>query len=627
MARLGFIGLGVMGGRVAKRLMDAGHSVVGYNRTRSKAEWLIERGMVWGDSPREVAEAVDISFSMVTNTAALQGVAEGLDGFLAGLGRGKVHIDMSTVSPAYSRELAEQVAACGAALLDAPVSGSVSTLEEGKLSIMVGGDPSVFEKVKPVLLDIGPKVTYVGANGLAVSMKIATNLSLAVQMLAFSEGVLIAEKSGIRREAAVEVLTNSVIGVAHGEVPGALRAANAGRSLVQREHDAEGYEPGARIGPPVGRAAAHHGGDERIPHGGARDGIGRAGFCDPVQCAGENGRSPGMNTNTKKTAGSHLEAPDVEHWLHVYEQMAKIREFEEKVNELYMKALMPGLAHLYSGQEAVAVGVCESLRRDDYITSTHRGHGHCLAKGAELHRMFAELLGKEAGYCRGKGGSMHIADPELGNLGANAIVGGSAGIATGAAFSAKMRGTDQVAVCFFGEGALGQGLVYEVMNMASLWKLPVIYVCENNTYNEYTHFSETLAGEISTRAKAFGIHYEVVDGQDVQLVYETTQKLVERARRGEGPAFLECQTYRYYGHHVGDINRAYYRSKEEEQEWRTDRDPLKILAERLIGQKLTEQSVLDSILNDIQTEVESAVQFALEAPYPDKDEVDQDVYA
>jgi acetoin:2,6-dichlorophenolindophenol oxidoreductase subunit alpha len=334
-----------------------------------------------------------------------------------------------------------------------------------------------------------------------------------------------------------------------------------------------------------------------------------------------------MNTNTKKTAASHLEAPDVEHWLHVYEQMAKIREFEEKVNELYMKALMPGLAHLYSGQEAVAVGVCESLRRDDYITSTHRGHGHCLAKGAELHRMFAELLGKEAGYCRGKGGSMHIADPESGNLGANAIVGGSAGIATGAAFSAKMRGTDQVAVCFFGEGALGQGLVYEVMNMASLWKLPVIYVCENNTYNEYTHFSETLSGEISTRAKAFGIHYEVVDGQDVQLVYETTQRLVERARRGEGPAFLECQTYRYYGHHVGDINRAYYRSKEEEQEWRTDRDPLKILAERLIGHKLTEQSVLDSILNDIHTEVESAVQFALEAPYPDKDEVGQDVYA
>src|SRR5574337_2199778 len=176
--------------------------------------------------------------------------------------------------------------------------------------------------------------------------------------------------------------------------------------------------------------------------------------------------------------------------------MAKIREFEEKVNELYMKALMPGLAHLYSGQEAVAVGVCEALRRDDYITSTHRGHGHCLAKGASLDRMFAELLGKEAGYCRGKGGSMHIADPDSGNLGANAIIGGSTGIATGAAFSAKRLGNGRVSVCFFGEGALGQGVLYEVMNMASLWKLPVIYVCENNLYNEYTHYLETTAGDL-----------------------------------------------------------------------------------------------------------------------------------
>ena len=334
-----------------------------------------------------------------------------------------------------------------------------------------------------------------------------------------------------------------------------------------------------------------------------------------------------MTKKEEKTTELRLESADVEHWLHVYEQMLKIREFEEKVNELYMKALMPGLAHLYSGQEAVAVGVCESLRTNDYITSTHRGHGHCLAKGAAIHRMFAELLGKEAGYCRGKGGSMHIADPDSGNLGANAIVGGSAGIATGAALSAKMRGSDQVAVCFFGEGALGQGLIYEVMNMAALWKLPIIYVCENNMYNEYTHFSETLAGDIGTRAKAFGIYCEVVDGQDVQLVYETTKRLVERIRRGEGPAFLECQTYRYYGHHVGDINRTYYRSKSEEQEWRTGRDPLRILAARLIDQKLTDQSVLDRILSEVHAEVESGAQFAIDAPYPDKNEVDQDVYA
>ena len=218
-----------------------------------------------------------------------------------------------------------------------------------------------------------------------------------------------------------------------------------------------------------------------------------------------------------------------EQLLHMYRQMVTIRLFEEQVNDLYTRALMPGLAHLYIGEEAVAVGICEALHRDDYITSTHRGHGHCLAKGAAPDRMFAELLGKEAGYCRGKGGSMHIADPASGNLGANAIVGGSAGIATGAAFSAKHLGTKQVAVCFFGEGALGQGLLYEVMNMARLWNLPVIYVCENNLYNEYTHFSETTAGEILARPAAFGIPAESVDGQDVRAVHATS-----RPHRGPG---------------------------------------------------------------------------------------------
>jgi 3-hydroxyisobutyrate dehydrogenase len=210
-ANLGFVGLGVMGSRVVKRLLDAGHRVTGFNRTRAKAEWLLEAGMVWGESPRAVAEASDIVLSMVTNTSALRSIAEGPEGLLAGLKAGKIYVDMSTVSPAFSQELAKQVEAKGAVMLDAPVSGSVSTLEEGKLSIMVGGDPAALEKVKPILLDIGPKVTHVGRNGLAVTMKIATNLSLAVQMLAFSEGVLIAEKSGIKRETAVEVLTNSVI--------------------------------------------------------------------------------------------------------------------------------------------------------------------------------------------------------------------------------------------------------------------------------------------------------------------------------------------------------------------------------------------------------------------------------
>ena len=248
---------------------------------------------------------------------------------------------------------------------------------------------------------------------------------------------------------------------------------------------------------------------------------------------------------------------ELEQHLHMYRQMAKIRAFEEQVNELYKGAKMPGLAHLYVGEEAVAVGVCEALHRDDFITSTHRGHGHCLAKGASVNRMFAELLGKEPGYCRGKGGSMHIADPETGNLGANAIVGGSAGIATGAALSAKMRGSGQVAVCFFGDGALGQGLLYEAMNMASLWKLPVIYVCENNLYGEYTPVRRDDRRRDPRACSGFGIHAESVDGQDVQAVNATMRRLVERARRGEGPAFLECKTYRYYGHHVGDVNREY----------------------------------------------------------------------
>ena len=211
MANLGFIGLGVMGGRMAKRLLDAGHTVIGYNRTRSKGQWLIDAGMAWGETPRAVAEAADYTFSMVTNTEALHNITEGPDGLLAGLSPGKIYVDMSTVSPVFSQELARQVADKGASMLDSPVSGSVVTLEEGRLSLMVGGGVETFEKVKPILQDIGPKVTHVGVNGLAVTMKIATNLSLAVQMLAFSEGVLLAEKSGIKRETAVEVLTNSVI--------------------------------------------------------------------------------------------------------------------------------------------------------------------------------------------------------------------------------------------------------------------------------------------------------------------------------------------------------------------------------------------------------------------------------
>jgi acetoin:2,6-dichlorophenolindophenol oxidoreductase subunit alpha len=318
---------------------------------------------------------------------------------------------------------------------------------------------------------------------------------------------------------------------------------------------------------------------------------------------------------------------DVEKWLRMYRQMMAIRLFEENVNELYTRALMPGLAHLYIGEEAIAVGVCEALRHDDYVTSTHRGHGHCLAKGASAKLMFAELLGKEAGYCRGKGGSMHIADPATGNLGANAIVAGSVGIATGAALSAKTLKSGQVAVCFFGEGALGQGVLYECMNLAQLWKLPVIYVCENNMYTEYTHFSETTAGDIPARAAAFGVRAETVDGQDVRAVHAVAADLADRARRGEGPAFLLCNTYRYRGHHVGDINREYYRSKKEEQQWLADSDPIKNFAEWLKSQKYADADTLNAIDSELRAEMDKAVKFAVAAPYPDADEVDQDVYA
>jgi len=314
-------------------------------------------------------------------------------------------------------------------------------------------------------------------------------------------------------------------------------------------------------------------------------------------------------------------------WLRAYRQMVRIRLFEEQVNELYTRALMPGLAHLYSGQEAVAVGICEALKIDDYITSTHRGHGHCLAKGASPDRMFAELLGKEAGYCRGKGGSMHIADPATGNLGANAIVGGSVGIATGAAFAAKRLGNGRVAACFFGEGALGQGSLYEVMNLAQLWKLPVIYVCENNMYNEYTHFSETTAGTILGRAAAFGIEGASVDGQDVRAVNEVATRLIERARAGGGPAFLQADTYRYSGHHVGDINREYYRSKQEEQYWKTERDPIKLHGRWLVTLGQADASALEQIATEARAEMEAAVKFAIAAPYPSIDQVEQDVYA
>lgn len=318
---------------------------------------------------------------------------------------------------------------------------------------------------------------------------------------------------------------------------------------------------------------------------------------------------------------------NTETYLRMYRQMVRIRAFEDQANQLYLSAKMPGLTHMYSGQEAVAVGICEALRPTDRITSTHRGHGHCVAKGAEFKPMFCELLGRAEGYCRGKGGSMHIADQANGNLGANAIVGGSMGIATGAALSARRQGRDDVAVCFFGDGATAQGLMYEVMNMAALWKLPVIYACENNGYSEYTRTDEIAAGSILARAQAFGIESFAVDGQDVLAVNDLAQRLVARARKGEGPFFIELETYRYHGHHVGDINRAYYRSKDEETHWKTERDPIDILGRWLTTQGLTTQDDLNAIAATIRDEAEAAVAYALAAPFPDAAEVSRHVFA
>ncbi len=313
--------------------------------------------------------------------------------------------------------------------------------------------------------------------------------------------------------------------------------------------------------------------------------------------------------------------------LKMYRQIVRIRHFEEKVDYLYKTAQMPGLAHLYAGEEAIAVGVCEALEKTDYISSTHRGHGHCLAKGASVDRMFAELLGKKPGYCGGKGGSMHIADPESGNLGADAIVGASAGVATGAAFTSQKLNLGRVAVAFFGEGAFGQGLLYELMNLASLWKLPVLYVCENNLYNEYTYYKETTAGRPEDRPLAFGIHTERIDGQNVLGVYATTKRLVRDIREGNGPAFLICDTYRYYGHHVGDINREYYRSKKEEEFWKKERDPIKILGKWLVEEKDVSPEALTRIDEEVRGEIEKGLEFAKAAPYPDLSEVSTNVYA
>ena len=317
--------------------------------------------------------------------------------------------------------------------------------------------------------------------------------------------------------------------------------------------------------------------------------------------------------------------PDDLMWS-MYRKMCEIRLFEEHVWDVYTRGLMPGLAHLYIGEEAVAVGVCSALRDEDYITSTHRGHGHCLAKGGQLNRMMAEIMGKEAGYCRGKGGSMHIADMSVGILGANGIVGGGFGIATGAALSAKLRQTDQVSVCFFGDGAANQGIMLETMNMAAAWNLPAIYICENNQYGEHTPFEDITGVEaIVERADGIGLVGVSVDGQDVFETYNETKNAIFRAQEGNGPTLIEANTYRYHGHHVGDAQT--YRTREESDWYRNNKDPIEKLAMTMIKQKIATQAELDSIYENVKKEVLAAIEFGENAPFPPADQAYEDLYA
>jgi pyruvate dehydrogenase E1 component alpha subunit len=309
----------------------------------------------------------------------------------------------------------------------------------------------------------------------------------------------------------------------------------------------------------------------------------------------------------------------------MYEKMLEIRYFEEKVFELYGQNLVPGTIHLYAGEEAVAVGVCSSLRKDDYITSTHRGHGHCIAKGADLKRTMAEILGKKTGYCKGKGGSMHIADFQIGMLGATAVVGAGLPIAVGAGLSAKLRKTDQVVACFFGEGASNQGTFHESINMASAWSLPVIFVCENNLYAMGTRQSRIMNIEnISDRAGAYGISGVTVDGNDVLAVFEASQKAVDQARSGAGPTLIECKTYRHKGH--SRVDPAKYRSKEEVEQWLA-KDPISRFKEGLLQNDVFSQAEVQKIGESVAAEIEEAVKFAVESPYPAPEEALEDVYA
>jgi len=314
-----------------------------------------------------------------------------------------------------------------------------------------------------------------------------------------------------------------------------------------------------------------------------------------------------------------------ERLIWMLETMVRIRTFEERVSKEFKTGNVLGFVHLYIGEEAVATGACANLRVDDYITSTHRGHGHLIAKGGRTDRMMAELYGKETGYCKGKGGSMHIADVEIGILGANGIVASGMPIATGAALSAKKRGTDQVVVCFFGDGAANNARFHEAINMGSAFRLPVVYVVENNTFGQSTRTRTVMnIDSIASRAAAYGIPGVTVDGNDVLEVYETVGEAVGRARKGEGPTLIECLTYRWHGHTEGDPQA--YRTKDEVEEWKK-KDPIARFEKYLTLNGVLTESEINQIKQDMLEEMDEAVKFAQSSPLPAPEEALEDVFA
>ncbi len=317
--------------------------------------------------------------------------------------------------------------------------------------------------------------------------------------------------------------------------------------------------------------------------------------------------------------------PDTELMLYMYRMMVKIREFEDEAGRQAKQAKIPGAVHLYAGQEAVAVGVCANLNENDTLTSTHRGHGHCIAKGGDVRFMFAELFGKADGYCHGKGGSMHIADLELGILGANGIVGGGPPIAMGAAFAARYQHDGGVSVCFSGDGSTNEGTWHESVNFAALFKLPVLFVIENNHYGEFTRQENQGAiTRLSERSAAYGIPGVTVDGQDVLAVYEAAREAIERARAGDGPSLLECDTYRYYNH--AGVAETDPRPEEERAAW-LERDPVTLLRNILEQRAILSGENADRVVEEARREIEEAIKFADDAPYPEASELLTDVYS